>query len=103
MKRQLTALFLSISMLLLLLTGCAGSSAKLGPKNPVTLTMWHVFGSQTESPMNDMVEEFNHTAGKEKGITINITSVSNSSDIQFVSSNRGQFIYFSNSKNIPVF
>ena len=31
--------------------------------------------------MNDMVEEFNHTAGKEKGITINITSVSNSSDI----------------------
>lgn len=81
MKRQLTVLFLSISMLLLLLTGCAGNSAKLGPKNPVTLTMWHVFGSQTESPMNDMVEEFNHTAGKEKGITINITSVSNSSDI----------------------
>jgi multiple sugar transport system substrate-binding protein len=81
MKRKPVAIFLFISLSFLFLTGCGGGPAKLGPKNPVTLTMWHVFGSQTESPMNDMVEAFNHTVGKEKGITINITSVSNSSDI----------------------
>ena len=81
MKRKSLAVFLSISLLFLLLTACSSDSANLSPKSPVTLTMWHVFGSQTESPMNDMVEEFNHGVGKENGITINITSVSNSSDI----------------------
>lgn len=81
MKIKSVAGVLSISLLLLFFAGCARDPVNLNSKNPVTLTMWHVFGSQTESPMNDMVDEFNHTAGKERGITINITSVSNSSDI----------------------
>ena len=62
------------------LTGC-GAKGPLDPKNPVTLTMWHVFGSQTDSPMNDMADEFNRTIGKDRGVVINVTSVSNSSDI----------------------
>lgn len=53
----------------------------LAPRKPVTLTMWHVYGSQTSSPMNDLVEQFNRTVGKEQDITVNVTSVSNSSAI----------------------
>ncbi|MBQ8802834.1 MAG: extracellular solute-binding protein [Tyzzerella sp.] len=43
--------------------------------------MWHVYGSQTESPLNDSIHEFNCTVGKDKGIVINVVSVSSSSAI----------------------
>lgn len=64
---------------MLLFSGCgnAGQNAE----EPVTLTMWHVYGSQTESPLNDAVEEFNETVGMENGIYINITSVTDSGEI----------------------
>lgn len=55
--------------------------AELDPKDPVTLTMWHVYGSHTESPLNDSINEFNRTVGKEEGIVINVVSVSSSSAI----------------------
>ncbi len=71
---------LILIMGLLVFSGCSGST-KLNPKEPTTLTFWHVYGSQTDSPMNLKVEEFNRTVGKEKGIIINVTSVSNSSAI----------------------
>lgn len=48
---------------------------------PVTLTMWHVYGEQAKSPMDDLVNEFNETVGKEKGIVINVTASSNSAEI----------------------
>ena len=66
--------------MLLTLSGCSKAS-KLNPDDPVTLTMWHVYGSQTESPLNDSINEFNRTVGKEKGIVINVVSVSSSSAI----------------------
>ena len=75
----LFALLLCLILLLGTMAGCSAST--LDPKNPVTLTMWHVYGSNTESPLNDMIKEFNSTVGKEKGIIINVTSVTNSSDI----------------------
>lgn len=76
------ALYLILAGLLLLLslTGCSQKS-KLDPDDPVTLKMWHVYGSQTESPLNDSINEFNRTVGKEKGIIINVVSVSSSSAI----------------------
>ncbi len=79
MKKIKSILFLCV-ILLLSVTGCS-SGKKLNPSDPVILTMWHVYGSQTESPMNDMVDEFNQTTGKDQGVIINVTSVSNSSDI----------------------
>lgn len=50
-------------------------------KETVTLTMWHVYGGQTDSPLNDMIDEFNETIGKEKGINIQVTSVSDTNTI----------------------
>lgn len=61
--------------------GC-GSKPNTGDDDKVTvLTMWHVYGSQTESPLNDVIDEFNATAGKEAGVFINVTSVTDSGDI----------------------
>ena len=79
MKKALS-LILAGLLLLLSLTGCS-QNTKLDPNDPVTLTMWHVYGSQTESPLNDSINEFNRTIGKEKGIVINVVSVSSSSAI----------------------
>lgn len=69
---------LTVLILVFIITGC---NKKNDPHNPVTLTMWHVYGSQTESPLNDRINEFNNTVGKEKGIVVNVVSVSSSSAI----------------------
>ena len=65
MKRSLT-LLLSALLLLFSLSGCAEKTA-LDPKKPVTLTLWHVYGEQADSPMNRLVEEFNLNCTQENG------------------------------------
>lgn len=73
---------ISISIALILLMGIiAGCENKhgLNPKEPVTLTMWHNFGGQMKETMDGMVDEFNETVGAEKGIILNVTSISSSS------------------------
>ena len=77
-------LFSAITVLLasiLLLTACTEKGSCLAPHDPVTLTMWHVYGEQADSPMNRLVEEFNATAGMENGVLINVTLMTNSTDI----------------------
>lgn len=59
------------------LSGCKKETT-LSPDAPVTLTMWHVYGEQADSPMNRLVDQFNETVGKEKGIIIDVTVVTNS-------------------------
>lgn len=79
---RLSRLCLSCLLLatLFLLNGC-GSQASLDPDKPVTLNIWHVYGSQTRSPLNDAIAEFNATEGKQKGVIIKVISVTNSSAI----------------------
>lgn len=62
------------------LYGCSSKSL-LDKDNPVTLTMWHVYGEQANSPMNQLIAEFNETEGKDKGIIINVTKITNASKI----------------------
>ena len=78
--KRIIAIILSIVSLVSCFAGCA-SQEKPSAKNPVTLTMWHVYGSQTKSPLNNAVDEFNKTVGKQNGITINVVSVTSSSAI----------------------
>lgn len=62
-------------------TACKNNETLLDPNNPVTLTMWHVYGEQADSPMNQQIEEFNQTVGREKGIVINVTNTSSATYI----------------------
>ena len=62
-------------------TACGKKATLLNPGKPTTLTMWHVYGEQVDSPMNAYIEQFNSTVGKEKGIVINVTLMSNASQI----------------------
>lgn len=79
MKRLLTILLLG-TMLVSTLTGC-GSKSTLDPDNPVTLTIWHVYGSQTNSPLNDLINQFNTTTGKDTGVLVQVTMVTDSAKI----------------------
>lgn len=60
---------------------CGKSGTLLNPRKPTTLTMWHVYGEQVDSPMNVYIEQFNATTGKEKGIVINVALMSNAAQI----------------------
>lgn len=78
--KKIIAIILTLVTLQMLFSGCA-QSALPDPKNPVTLTMWHVYGSQTKSPLNTVIDEFNSSLGDEYGITVNVVSVTSSSAI----------------------
>ena len=82
--KKIVSLFIVIAMTLAIsftFSACNKNNTLLDPKKPTTLTMWHVYGEQVNSPMNDIVEQFNATVGKEKGIIINVTLMSNASQI----------------------
>ena len=78
--KKIIAIILNLAIIIMCFTGCTDKS-KPDPAHPVTLTMWHVYGSQTESPLNRLIDEFNRTVGKDSGITINVVSVTSSSAI----------------------
>lgn len=60
------------------LSGCGTAAIK---EVPVTLTFWHVYGDQTDSPLNDLVDEFNETIGSQKEIKVQVTFVSDTNSI----------------------
>ena len=79
MKKTL-AFLLSLTFLMTMFSGCAHKCMP-SPSDPVTLNMWHVYGSQTKSPLNTVIDEFNRSIGSEYGITVNVVSVTSSSAI----------------------
>lgn len=82
--KKIFSLFIVIVMTLAIpfsFFACSKSGTLLDPKKPTTLTMWHVYGEQVNSPMNEIIEQFNSTVGKDKGIIINVTLMSNASQI----------------------
>ena len=62
-------------------TGCAGKGP-LDPKKPVTLTMWHNFGGEMQRTMDVLIDEFNATVGKERGIIISVAAITASAELQ---------------------
>ena len=75
--------FLKLAALVpgLALAGCGGSKTLLSPKDSTILSIWHVYGEQADSPMNRLLTEFNDTVGREKGILLNVTNMTNSAAI----------------------
>jgi multiple sugar transport system substrate-binding protein len=74
--KRFFALVLCVA-LLVCLSGCGAESSD----GTITLTIWHVYGGQTDSPLNDMIDEFNSTVGREKHIRLEVTLVSTTNSI----------------------
>ena len=73
MKKRIFLLAALAAGLVLCLAACGETNG-----DPVTVTLWHVYGGEVNSPMNALVEEFNRTVGQEQGIRVRVDSVSNS-------------------------
>lgn len=69
---------LLVGMALLCFAGCSDPQKE---ETPTTITVWHVYGGQADSPLNDLIEQFNQTVGKEQRINVQVTSVSNTNTI----------------------
>lgn len=80
MKKNFSVFIILVLIFLPILAGC-DNSAKINSKNPITLTLWHNYGGQLKDTMDSMVDEFNDTVGAEKGIIINVTSISGSATL----------------------
>ena len=78
--RKIISVILTFAITAVCFSGCSDKT-KPDADNPVTLTMWHVYGSQTKSPLNDAIDEFNDTVGRDNGVTVNVVSVTSSSAI----------------------
>ncbi len=78
MKKTIIAI---LCLCLLPLLGC-GASEPLDPKNPVTLTMWHNFGGGMQQTMDILIDEFNATVGKERGVIVSVEAISASANLQ---------------------
>lgn len=72
-----------------LLTGCGENRegaqkevVKLDPNNPVSLTLWHYYNGAQQAAFDELVEEFNATTGKEKGIYVEGYSQGSVSDLE---------------------
>lgn len=81
MKKIMTVFLIVVVFLCSLFTGCS-KDVGLDPKNPVTLTLWHNYGGVMQTTMDELLDTFNSTVGKDKGIVINVTSINSSSVLQ---------------------
>lgn len=54
----------------------------LDPKNPVSLTIWHYYNGSQQVAFDALVEKFNTTVGREKGISVQSYSQGSVSDLE---------------------
>ncbi len=64
-----------------ILAGCA-DKGPLDSKNPISLTVWHYYNGSQQAAFDALVEEFNNTVGKEKGIYVEGYSQGSVSDLE---------------------
>lgn len=64
-----------------LAAGC-GNKSPLNPKDPVSLTVWHYYNGSQQAAFDSLVEEFNETEGREKGIYVQGYSQGSVSDLE---------------------
>ena len=76
MKKRIVLCLLALA-LLSAMTGCG----KEKDADPLTVTLWHVYGGEVDSPLNGLIEQFNSTIGAEQNIRVKVELVSNSGSI----------------------
>lgn len=79
-KRK-SGVIIMLAIAFILSTVLSACGKNTGRKEPVTLTVWHVYGGQTDSPLNSLIDEFNETVGAAEGIKLQVTVVSNTNNI----------------------
>ncbi|MCM1184569.1 MAG: extracellular solute-binding protein [Roseburia sp.] len=68
-------------MAAIVLAGC-GDKSPLDPGDPVSLTIWHYYNGSQQAAFDTLVDEFNATVGREKGIYVQSYSQGSVSDLE---------------------
>lgn len=63
-------------------TGCQSKENILDRDNPTAITIWHYYNGAQQEAFNKLVEEFNSTVGKEKGIIVESASQGTVNDLE---------------------
>lgn len=79
--RKLVTSLSSAAIFAALLTGC-GNKGPLDPGDPVSLTVWHYYNGSQQAAFDVLVEEFNDSVGREKGIYVQSYSQGSVSDLE---------------------
>lgn len=65
------------------LTGCSKTNkSELDPKNPTVISLWHYYNGAQLETFNRLIENFNDTVGKEKGIVVKASSQGSVNDLE---------------------
>lgn len=81
MRKRMISLSLVITMSMIL-AGCGSSKSPLDPKNPVTIEVWNYYNGDQLTAFDNLVEEFNESIGKEKGIIVKGSSQGSVNDLE---------------------
>ena len=65
-RRKIKRKVISVVIIVAILSMMAGCGKVRAEKNQSHWTIWHVYGGQTDSPLNDLIDEFNGTEGKKR-------------------------------------
>lgn len=66
MKKQI----IWIMFFCMILSACTKKGMVLDPNMPTTITIWHYYNGKQKEVFDSLVEEFNQTVGREKGIIV---------------------------------
>lgn len=81
MKKLFSILWFIIPAVLAL-GGCGSDNRGLSSKNPTAVSVWHYYSGHTASQFDDLVTEFNNTAGREHGVIVTAQSMSSIGDLE---------------------
>lgn len=79
-KRKMTTFGL-IMVMCFLAAGC-GEKSPLSAKDPVTIEVWTYYNGDQLTAFDNLIEEFNETVGKEKGIVVSSSSQGSVNDLE---------------------
>lgn len=89
-SRLIAGVMLAVGILCLS-AGCTGKVQVLNPDSPSVITLWHAYNAFAKAAFDQKINEFNDTAGKEKGIIVEAYGFGNSDELNsalFDSANR---------------
>lgn len=73
MRKKHISAVMGIILIISFVSGC-GKRQLTDPKHPVSLTVWHYYNGSQQEAFQGLVDEFNNTVGKEKGIHVQCMS-----------------------------
>ena len=62
--------------------GSTQDAVKLNPDKPISITIWHYYNGAQQVAFDELVNEFNESVGKEKGIFVKGYSQGNVNDLE---------------------